>query len=272
MKIARVFPRRTKATPTDDLAYIGRPNLLVADDIEEVHISVTFTWDLPEAEKLVKAWKHIAPVKIGGPATGQAGGDFTPGMYLREGSVITSRGCKNRCPHCFVWRRENGLRELPITEGYNLRDDNILSCSEGHIKKVFQMLSKQEQGIIFSGGFEAKLLKPWHIEELLKIRVARIYCAYDTPDDKEPLFEAGKLFKQVGYKLKSPLYAYALCGYKGDTFEKAEKRFRECMEAGFLPYAMLYRDSIGKYDKQWKKFSYQWSNPATLNRVCKEYQ
>jgi len=55
MKIMRVFPRRTNATPTDELAHIGSPDLFTDQKTpDRVHISVTFTWDLPAAEKLYK--------------------------------------------------------------------------------------------------------------------------------------------------------------------------------------------------------------------------
>ncbi|KKK96436.1 hypothetical protein LCGC14_2662800, partial [marine sediment metagenome] len=82
MRIIRVFPRRTKATPTDPLVYCGPPDLFAEAD--EIHISVAFTWDLPEAEKLVREWHNIAHVKIGGPATGESGGDFVFGGSDRQ--------------------------------------------------------------------------------------------------------------------------------------------------------------------------------------------
>ena len=53
MKIIRVFPRRTNATPDDDLAIVGRtPGFF--DEADEIHVSVAFTWDLPRAEWLAK--------------------------------------------------------------------------------------------------------------------------------------------------------------------------------------------------------------------------
>jgi hypothetical protein len=62
-RVIRVFPRRTNATPIDDLAAVGRgPELF--DEADEVHISVAFTWDKPAAERLAKEWEHVAPVKI----------------------------------------------------------------------------------------------------------------------------------------------------------------------------------------------------------------
>lgn len=85
-EIARVFPRKTKATPDDDLAFTGPlPNRIrqTGGGIDEVHVSVTFTYDIPKAESLVKSWERLGvPVKIGGPAFGDRNGDFTPGLYL----------------------------------------------------------------------------------------------------------------------------------------------------------------------------------------------
>ena len=119
MKIARVFPRRTKATPDDPLAFTGPPPKEGLPDIEEVHVSVAFTYDMEKACQLAEQWMKLGvPVHMGGPAFNMPGGDFIPGMYLKKGYVITSRGCPNRCWFCSVPRREGDrLRELPITEG-----------------------------------------------------------------------------------------------------------------------------------------------------------
>jgi hypothetical protein len=40
-RLIRVFPRKTKATPDDALAYFGPPDQLAEAD--EIHVSVTFT-------------------------------------------------------------------------------------------------------------------------------------------------------------------------------------------------------------------------------------
>jgi len=241
-------------------------------EADEVHISVTFTWDLPEAERLEKEWRYVASVKIGGVATGQKGENFTPGMYLKNGYVITSRGCNNRCWFCSVWKREGNVRELPITNGWNVLDDNLLACSDNHIKAVFAMLHEQKKNhrIMFTGGLEASLLKQWHIDELIKIKPSEIFFAYDTPEDREPLYEAGKMLKQNNIKICHPLRAYVLCGYPKDTFEKAENRFIDCMKAGFTPMAMLYRDEKGERDPHWIKFTWPWIRPAAMYQKMKE--
>jgi hypothetical protein len=269
MRVIRVFPRRTNATPTDELAYIGSPTLFSEADM--VHISVAFSWDLSEAERLEKEWRQIAPVSIGGPATGQRGEEFIPGLYLKKGYVITSRGCPNRCWFCSVWRREGeAIRELPVTEGFNVLDDNLLACSENHIRAVFAMLVKQKRSPLFTGGLESAQLKPWRVEEFARLKPAEMFFAYDTPDDREPLYEAGKLLKAAGFKICHPLRTYALCGYPGDTFEKAEVRFLDCAKAGFMPMAMLYRDKSGERDPAWIKFAWPWARAATTLAKCKK--
>jgi hypothetical protein len=261
VKLIRVFPRRTSATPTDEDAYVGEPTLFAEAD--RINISVTFTYDLSEAERLAKLWKQIAPVEIGGPATGTRGGDFVPGTYLKKGYVITSRGCPNRCWFCGVWKREGeNVRELPVTEGWNVLDDNLLACGDSHIKEVFAMLSKQKHRPLFTGGLEAARLKPWHVEELAKLKPEEMFFAYDEERDREPLYEAGRLLTGAGLKLCHPLRAYVLCGYPKDTVGKAEWRMRDCATAGFMPMAMVYRDARGGREREWIRFAHTWARPA----------
>ena len=204
-RVIRVFPRRTAATPDDALAFTSPPPKEVPE-ANEVHISTAFTYDIPKAETLAEAWaKTGLPVSIGGPAFNQPGGDFVPGLYLKHGYVITSRGCNRRCWFCSVPAREGGkLRELPITSGHNVLDDNLLACSERHIRDVFAMLKQQAKRPadgrrpVFTGGLEAALLRPWHVELLREVKAARMYFAYDTPGDYEPLVQAGRLLRDGG--------------------------------------------------------------------------
>lgn len=265
MKIIRVFPRRTNATPIDLYSFHTEPGWFIPDDITEVHVSVTFTWDLRRAEYLAKQWKHIAPVKIGGPATGMRGNGFEPGRYLKPGYVITSRGCPNKCWFCDVWRREGDIRELPIQLGNTVLDDNLLACSEKHIRAVFKMLKAQPGEKIFTGGLEAARLKDWHIDLLVDLKPKRIFFAYDTPDDLEPLIEAGRMLLNAGFTTAShSLMCYVLIGYQGDTFEAAEMRLAETVGAGFMPFAMLYRNETGDRDREWMRFKKQWGRPAII--------
>jgi len=272
LKIARVFPRRTKATPDDALAFTTPPTKELSD-IDEIHISVTFSYDKQKAEQLAEAWSKTGlPVKIGGVAFNDSGGEFTPGLYIRKGYVITSRGCHNNCWFCDVNKREGGIRELKITEGYNVLDSNLLACSEGHIKAVFDMLSHQAERPIFSGGLDTRLLREWHVELLRQVRTERMYFAYDCDDDLEPLIQAGRLLRNGGIKDSSghKLKCYVLIGYDGDTFEKAEKRLIDTWRAGFFPYSMLYRNESGETAGDWRKFQRTWTRPQIVYHKLKE--
>jgi len=268
MRIVRVFPRRTRATPTDELSFVGLPDMFVEAD--EVHISVTFTWDLPMAEYLESQWARVAPVKIGGPATGMRGGDFTPGMYVKPGYTITSRGCPNRCWFCSVPKREGALRELPIHDGWNVLDDNLLACSGIHLRNVFAMLARQDRKPEFTGGLEAKRLTPWITGELRKLKPESLFFAYDTADDLEGLREAGKMLADAGFPTAGHrLRCYVLCGYPADSIERAEIRMNEAISAGFFPMAMLWRNESGKTDHQWRTFQRKWARPAITSHLVK---
>lgn len=268
MPIARVFVSKTSMTPDDEYAFVNTPPpmLCLPDGISEVHVSVTFSWDKPRAEWLAEQWRALGvPVALGGPAYGQKGGAFVPGLYLREGMTITSRGCPNHCWFCSVPKREGGLTELPIQDGYNVLDDNLLACSDSHVRQVFGMLARQKQRAVFTGGLEAKILKPWHAAALAKLKPKRMYFAYDTPDDYDPLISAGKLLRDSGISVGShTMCCYCLIGYAGDTFERAEKRLTDTMRAGFMPYAMLYRDENGQRDPAWQRFQREWLRPQIV--------
>lgn len=261
MKKIRVFPSRTNATPCDENCRYGFPGLF--DECDKIDISVTFKWDLPMAEKLYNEWKYVAETEIGGPATDAPGGEFIPGEHLKHGYVITSRGCPNKCWFCSVWKREKELKELKIKNGFNLLDDNLLACSDSHVEKVFSMLAKQKRKPVFSGGLEPKRLKDWHIDSLVKLKPERIYFAYDTADDYESLVEVGKKLNNTRLKGNN-LCCYVLVGFVGDNFTKAEKRLLDTIKAGFFPYAMLYIDETGNYNRDWKSFQREWVRPEIV--------
>jgi hypothetical protein len=259
----------TNATPDDEYAFVGLPPADLPKNITEIHISISFSFDLPMAEQLHEAWSKVAPVKVGGPATGQRGEEFVPGKYLRKGFLITSRGCDRACWFCFAQKREGPVRELPVCEGANILDDNLLACSEAHIRKVFQMLEGQKKlhrRTFFTGGLEAARIRTWHIELLKKLRPKEIFFGCDDDAKYHNLREAVKLFKEADYFSHNTLRAYVLIGYRGDTFEDAERRLRRVKDLGVCPMAMLYRDFYGAVtpDKDWKRLQRLWARPALI--------
>lgn len=273
-KIARVFPRRTSMTPTDDLAFTGMPTIdHLAMDIDEVHISVTFSWDLEKADEMYEAWQILGvPVEVGGPAFGDRMGDFTPGMYVKEGCVFTSRGCNKDCWFCSVPKCAHGvIRELPIYDGYNIMDDNLLGTSETHFRAVIDMLKRQKEKAVFSGGLEPAQMQRWQAELLRSINPKIMYTAYDTKDDHEAIRNMAEMMWDVGFKPAArQIKCYVLCGYDGDSFDDAEKRMAQVMDVGFLPFAMLYRDESGNFNQEWKPFQREWANSYIVGKKFSE--
>ena len=60
------------------------------------------------------------------------------------------------------------------------------------------------------------------------------------------------------------LCAYVLIGYPNDTYVLAEQRLMKTIDAGFVPYSMLYRDGKHEPDIDWRKFTRLWSRPAII--------
>jgi len=260
----RVFPRKTKATPDDDLCFFGEPPLFPIED--KVHVSCSFTYDKSRAEYLAEQWHRQGyDVELGGPAYDDFGSEFVSGRYMKKGYVITSRGCNNKCWFCYVWKREGRIRELPIVDGWNILDSNLLQCSESHIRNVFAMLKRKRQKAEFTGGLEAKILQDWHINLLADLKPKTVYFAYDTPDDYEPLVRASKMIKPAVFSEKSHnVCCYVLIGYPKDTFSQAETRLKQVLDLGLMPFAMLYRDNKGQYDSEWRKFQRLWARPTII--------
>jgi hypothetical protein len=258
----RVFPRRTRATPNDQYVRIGEPDLFdPPDDVDSVFISVTFTWDRDNAERIATAWRRIVDATyIGGPAYGDPGNEFQPGEYLAPGNVITSRGCPNRCENCFVPQREGVLRELPIAEGWLVHDNNLLACSRKHIEAVFEMLARQPQRARFVGGFEAQRVESWHARALKEIHTKRVYLAYDRQSAFKYVRSAASLLANT-----CDLCCYVLIGQPGDTLDAARERCQAIWDLGVMPYAMLYRGEQGKVlSLEWRHFQRTWCRPAII--------
>ena len=242
--LIRVFPRRTEMTPTDRYAFVGDPPAWLwpmkdAHSHFPVSVSCLFTWDIPEAQRLKKSWSRLFNnVELGGPALGSPVLEFIPGRFVKEGAVFTFRGCSRSCRFCLVPRREGKLRELPISNGFNILDNNLLACSDTHILQVFNMLTMQKSPAVFSGGLDARFLQPWHVELLKSIRLKEMFFACDNKSSVRYLRRAGRLLTDFSREKKR---CYVLIGYRGETPKQARDRLVEVFNLDFLPFAMLYR-------------------------------
>lgn len=270
VRIIRVFPRRNKATPDDSLAYFGPPDLFAEAD--EVHVSVTFTADKAVAERLAEQWRFVAPVKVGGVAYDDDSLEFIPGRYIKPGYTITSRGCPRKCWFCGVWKKWPKANPLPIYDGWNVLDDNLLACPRDHVEAVFAMLRRQDRRVEFTGGLEAKALEDYQVELLANLKPRpNMFWAYDPGDAFETLESASRRMLAAGFTEASHrMRCYVLIGYPRDTFALAEQRLRQMMSIGFTPMAMLWLPTLPTQERhrpgpEWRSFQRRWARPTIIH-------
>ncbi len=257
----RVFPRRTSYTPADEMAFVGDPPLF-RPEAHEVHISVAFTWDIVEANRLAEAWgNYYGTVKIGGPALGTACLNFGPGVYVKPGVTFTTRGCNHRCPWCLVPDREGALAEIAnFAPGWIVQDNNLLQASRRHIEQVFDMLRKQPSAATFAGGLDARLIDDWVAEQLRGLRIAQLFLAADVKGALKPLEHAIKRLAMPRWKVR----VYTMLAYNSETMNDATQRLKEVWKLGGVPFAQLYQppDHWIDYGHEWRSLARTWSRPA----------
>jgi len=265
-QMLRVFPRRTSLTPVDEYAFVGDPPM-IRPEAAEVHVSCTFTWDIPVARRLAAAWGQYYPlVKIGGPAMGSPADGFVPGMYVKEGVTFTSRGCDKRCPWCLVPSREGRLRLLPIQPGWIVNDNNLLQCPRAHQAEVYAMLREQGKRVKFSGGLDATLVDDWVASELSSVPIAEVFLAADTMRSLKPLERA---VSYLSFLRRDQLRCYVLVGFNGESLEAATLRLERVWEIGTLPFAQLFQppDHFIQYSQNWRDLARVWSRPAATKAI-----
>lgn len=268
-RILRVFARKTAMTPIDELAFFEPPGLFVPEH-DEVHIVVVFTWDIERGEWLKKCWEVATdkPVKIGGPAFDDpCTGDFVPGLYLKHGVTVTSRGCINNCAFCFVPKREGKLREIEnFAVGNIIQDNNFLACSNAHKAKVYEMLKTQRQ-VSFRGGLESEFVSDWDVEQMRGLRIESLWLACDSRARIKPFLKACEKLVKAGFN-QNKIRCYVLIG---DDMQENEDRLRTVFNAGALPFAQLEQPREWKeYSREWKRFARLWSRPALYKAHIRE--
>lgn len=273
-KVIRVFPERNKWTPADDWVFIGDPPLFrPGNENTPVMVSCTFTWWRRRAEEIASSWRmYYRNVRVGGPAYDDPGGEFTPGMFLKEGCTITSRGCPKKCGWCKVPFSEGALRTLAIKPGWIVQDNNLLATPDHHFAAVFDMLRAQKPAKSFNGGLDKHYLKPWHVPFFDSVSVHELWWAADVPDDYRWLRRVKELFFHYP---KDKMRCYTMIGYEGETLAEAEKRIETVYELGFMPFSQLYQPPTANqptkiYPLEWKRVNRFWSRPAIYKAAHSE--
>jgi hypothetical protein len=168
---------------------------------------------------------------------------------------FTQRGCRLSCKFCVVPKKEGKVQGLNTVHG--------IWRGEGHPKQIHlldndffgQPRWEARAEEIISGGFEvcfnqginvrliheegaAYLARMKYRDDQFKTK--RIYTAWDNRRDEGVFFKGIDALLGAGIK-PGHVLVYMLCGYwPNETFEDVYYRFRKMVDAGLLPYPMVY--------------------------------
>lgn len=127
MTLIRVFPRRTKWTPTDSYAFVGDPPMM-RPEADEVHVSCVFTWghiywsamgrlslsgrSMPDScWRRRKGRNHETAVVLRGVCPG--------GLALASPGVVSGAAGQRQDAEVFGAAQLPGLQERQVGSGWN---------------------------------------------------------------------------------------------------------------------------------------------------------
>jgi hypothetical protein len=214
------------------------------------HLSVPFTWLLPDARRRVRQGDaFVSRWVVGGPAI-RLMPDYdlspatimwhVPGVLQRVNprATRTTTGCPRCCAFCGVRRIEPQYAELndwpdrPI-----VCDNNLLAASERHVGRVCERL-EQWGWADFNQGLDARLLTTEHAAMIARIRKPICRLALDSDGDREAWLSAVDRLRSAGIA-KRNIRSYVLCGFAG-TPEADWARCKWVESRGVMALPMWY--------------------------------
>lgn len=220
-----------------------QPTRWVEDDY--LHVSVPFTWNLPEVLDSLRQtnffWKAAI---VGGPAVDLMPDFFKELPWVTTGRVHTgvlqrvnplatrtSIGCIRNCAFCGVGAgavESGGLVELDAwLPGPIICDNNLLACSNAHFSKVIDTL-RYFPWCDFNQGLDARLLTTWHARLLAELRQAMCRLALDSDNERDYWHLAFTMLRKAGIP-KGRIRTYVLVAF--DDGPQAGKHRCEFVES-----------------------------------------
>lgn len=191
-----------------------------------------------------------------------------------------SRGCIRNCPWCVVPRKEGALRQYDDIERIAqdrkhivLMDNNFLANDFEFVKEQLEKSVRMGLSIDFNQGLDARLITPENAELLAKCKwrtahsggYIRFSC--DTAGMIEPLRNAVKTLRQVGYK--GEIFIYVLAQELAETLERLDKIL--AIDHKIHPFIQPFRNLDGDgevADPELKRLA-RWCNMAATRKKCK---
>lgn len=184
-----------------------------------------------------------------------------------------SRGCFRNCNFCVVRKKEGLIYQVepmelnPKGKYIKLLDNNFFGCKEW--KENIAILKKYNQPIDFNQGIDLRILNEEQCENLKKLKIKQIHCAWDNYKDKEIILP--KLELLCKYIKPYKITVYVLVGFEDkEITEKDIERVETLRKLGVNPFAMGYIDyNNPNYEKTESiKAFCRWVNRKQLFMTC----
>lgn len=220
-----------------------------------LHVSIPFTWNLPDVRQRVSQHSMLwDAVIVGGPAVYLLPGYFAgmdhvsigydaPGVLQRVNpqATRTTTGCTNRCGFCGIGRgliEPGGLQELADWPDFPvLCDNNILAASPEHFDRVMDRLEVWNW-CDFNQGLDARLLNEHHAERFARLQKPLCRLALDAMSVADAWEDAFSLLRGAGVTKKA-IRSYVLIGFT-DSPDDAWQRCLWVERHGVKPSPMWF--------------------------------
>lgn len=235
----------------------------------QVYGSAIFAWSKPVVQRLKDAfpdavvagtgtgeWTTVEEV-IGEPEYEHYDYSIYPDYPYSIG--FTQRGCRLNCGFCVVPKKEGKPRSVntvwsiwrPETpRSLVLLDNDFFGQPETQWRDRIGEIREGGFKVNFNQGINIRMITPESAAAIASVKyynvdfkAKRLYTAWDNLGQEKVFFKGFEMLKEAGVK-PAHVMVYMLIGYKpGETMEEIMYRYRRLIEAGVMPFPMVYDNS-----------------------------
>lgn len=235
----------------------------------QVYGSALFAWSKPVVQRLKDAFPDAV---VGGTGVGEwttveeviGEGEYENYDYsiypeYQYSIGFTQRGCRLNCGFCVVPKKEGKPRSVntvssiwrPETpRSLVLLDNDFFGQPEAQWRDRIGEICEGGFKVNFNQGINIRMITPESAAAIASVRYynvsftsRRLYTAWDNLGQEKVFFKGLEILKEAGVQ-PSHLMVYMVIGYKpGETMEEILYRYRRLVDAGVMPFPMVYDNS-----------------------------
>lgn len=172
---------------------------------------------------------------------------------------FTQRGCRLNCGFCVVPKKEGKPRSVNTVSNIwrpetprclVFLDNDFFGQPEAEWRARIGEIREGGFKVNFNQGINIRMITPESAAAITSVKyynaaftTRRLYTAWDNLGQETVFFKGFELLKEAGVK-PAHLMVYMLIGYKpGETMEEILYRYQRLVEAGVMPFPMVYDNS-----------------------------